>query len=211
MDSKTFLQEFINENPKIVLRTQFVLVSSNIRKSGRYEKQVINANNMFFPNTELIMDYDDYKNNHKFREKYYDQIRESNPFLATIITYAIKEKETIVFLCTKREMKKYNYLEILVDYIKEEFDYPVIDYKKLKKGTVKKVKYSDSYTLNKCKKVLKKAKKEKRDKMLSSEKGREKYFKDMSKKELIKELKKRDLYIEDMDKSEMIEMLDMFV
>ena len=46
MNGKTFLEEYIKENPRKVLKTQFVIVSSTIRKTGKYENQVINMNNL---------------------------------------------------------------------------------------------------------------------------------------------------------------------
>ena len=97
------------------------------------------------------------------------------------------------------------------EFIEDEFDYPVYNYKKYKKGKEKyrDIDYDD--VIKKCNKVLKKAKKDEIDKKLSTERGREEYFNSLSKSELKKELKKMDLYQKGMSKSEMIDMLDVFM
>ena len=209
MDGKTLIEMYINEEPKKIKDTQYVVVSNSIRKNGKYKDQVVNANNILLPRQDLILDYSDYTSP-SYQNAYREYIDERKPFLATLIKYAIEEDGIVVFLCSKRE-KKYLYLDMIKEYIEDAFDYPVYDYKKYKKG---KESYRDvdyDGVIKKCDKVLKKAKKDEIDKLLSTERGREKYFKSLSKPELKKELKKRDLYQKGMSKSEMIDMLDAFM
>lgn len=211
MDGKTFIDKYIEEDPDKVLRTQFVIISSRLRKSGgKYEKQIINANNLLYPHDRLIMDYDDYKHNQNYKEEYVNQINEHKAFFATLIKYVIEENSTIVFLCAKCE-KKYNYLKLIQEYLDNKFQFHMYDYKKYKEGKEKPVSIDRSSILIKVDKILKKAKKKEKEKMLSTESGRKKLFSNMSKKELKKELKKRGLYISNMDKEEMIDMLDTFI
>lgn len=209
MDGETLVKTYINEEPKKIKDTQYVLISNSIRKNGKYKDQVVNANNILLPKQDLILDYDDYTSP-SYQNAYREYINERKPFLATLIKYAIEEDGIVILLCSKRE-KKYLYLDILKEFIEDEFDYPVYNYKKYKKGKEKyrDIDYDD--VIKKCNKVLKKAKKDEIDKKLSTERGREEYFNSLSKSELKKELKKMDLYQKGMSKSEMIDMLDAFV
>lgn len=210
MDGKTFLTKYIDEDPKKVLRTQFVIVSSTIRKGPKYSSNVINANAMLFPRDELIMDYDDYKHNENYREEYLEMLKEHKAFFATLINYIIDSNYTIVFLCSHRE-KRYYYLNLIQEFLKKEFRFHMYDYKKYKDGKekVQKVDFTEVRYL--CDKALKKAKKQAKEKAFSgSDKGKENYIASLSKEELKRELKKRCLYEKGMTKKEMMEMLELF-
>ena len=208
MDGKTFITKYINEDPRKVLRTQFVIVSSTIRKTGKYEKQVINANGSLYPPPELLVDYDNYKKNEDYQMRYKEFIRESNPLLATLVKYSIEDDVNIVFLCSEKE-KKYQYLKLISAYVLDEFGYPMYNYKKMISGKAKKQKYDEAYVLSRCDKILKKAKKHKKERMLSTESGRKEYFGKMSKKEMKKKLQKLGLYDKKLTSSEMRELLDL--
>lgn len=211
MDSKTFLNTYIKEDPDLILAANYVLVSSKIRKSGRYENQVINANSILYPTAELIMDYSDYKHDEEYIFGYRMQLDDAEAFLATLIKASIEEGYTIIFLCTPKE-KKYNYFKILKEYIDDFFEgFPFYDYKKLKNGKISEKSYDPERVLEKCNQIIKHAKKSQKDKALSSDKGREKYIKKMSKDEMKKELKKRGLYHKSLDKSEMRDILETFI
>ena len=158
LDGKTFLKEYIKEDPKIVMRTQFVLVSSTIRKGGRYEKQVINANNLLFPSQDIIMEYKDYKINKHYHDAYIEQLEENAAFLAHLIKSTIEDNLTIVFLCGEKE-KKYYYLKLIRDFVAKEFGYQIIDYKKLKKGKEKIYDFDKPKVLKRCTNTIEDAKK----------------------------------------------------
>lgn len=212
MHGKTFLKEYIQEDPEKVLRTQFILVSSHIRKSNKYESQVIKAS-FLYPSTEIILEYDDeeYKTNQQYISDYFGEIQEHKSFFATLIKYALEENYTIVFLCGYDE-RKYNFLKMIQMYVDEEFNYHIYDYKKFKNGKEPVVKYDDiNSILMHCNKILKNAKKERRQKLLSNKNTREKFIDEMSKKKMVDELKDRDLYYDGMSKSEMKDMLDTFL
>lgn len=210
MDGKTFLTDYIDEDPRKVLRTQFVIVSSTIRKTGKWEAQVINANAQLFPSPELILDYDDYKHNEEYWLQYKEQLKESLPLFATLIKYAIEDDALIVLLCAKKE-KCYKFFDVMKVFLEEEFGYRIIDYKKLKSGKEKIKKIDETEVLEKCYSILKKAKKRKKERQLSSDRLREQYFKEMDKKTLKKKLKKRGLYEEGMSSSDMRELLDLLI
>lgn len=212
MNGKTFLTTYIKEDPKKVLKTQFVIVSSTIRKLGKkcWDKQIINANSNLYPSQQLIMEYDNYKHNKNYEAEYYNQLDNSKPLLATLIKYVIDDNYTVVFLCGKKE-SKYNYLNLIKKYVWNEFGFHIYDYKKFKEGKERIVQVNNYDVGRKCDKILKKAAKQKKERMLSTESGRKQYFSSMSKKDLKKELKKRDLYYPDMSKSEMLDMLETFM
>ena len=44
MSGKTFIEQYVFEDPKKVLRTQFCIVSNSIKKGDRYAKQAIVKN-----------------------------------------------------------------------------------------------------------------------------------------------------------------------
>jgi hypothetical protein len=210
MNGKTFLKTYINEDPNIVMKTQFVLVSSTIRKSGKYEKQIINANANLFPDQTLIMDYDDWKHNKNYHAEYLEKLSENDGLFATLIKYAIEENMTIVFLCGERE-KKYYYFPLIQKYVGERFGYHIYDYKKYKEGKEPIRKFNQMEVLATCEKVLKKVKKKQKERKMTTEHGRQELVKDMSKKQLIKKLKKRNLYYEGMSKQEMRDMMEIFM
>lgn len=212
MNGKTFLTTYIKEDPKKVLKTQFVIVSSTIRKLGKksWDKQIINANGSLYPSQSLIMEYDDYKHDKNYEVEYYNQLDNSKPLLATLIKYVVDDNYTVVILCGKKE-SKYNYLNLIKKYVWDEFGFPIYDYKRFKEGKERIVQVDNYEVTRRCNKVLKKAAKRKKEKMLSTENGRKQYFSSMGKDELKKELKKRDLYYPNMTKSEMIDMLETFV
>lgn len=172
MDGKTFLKKYIaTTDPKKILKTQFVIVSSFIRKTpGTFEKQIINANNILYPSQRLIIDYSDYSNNDEYIKEYRKSLKEHKAFFATFIKYDLEEKHTgdIVFLCSYTE-RKYYYLNIISEYVYDVFGYRIFNYNKIKGNKCKDIEY----TLNKCNKILKKKSKKK-----ISKKDIIKYFKE---------------------------------
>ena len=201
---------FIKEKPELVLGTQYVLVSQGISYGKKYDKQIIRLGSAY-PTLDAILDIDDYTSD-EYKKEYFAHIEDKNVIytLATLVKYSIEDGVPIVLLCTPKEYK-YRHLHLLADYIMEKFEYPVYDYKALKKGTESIVEINEKRCLAKVNKVLKKGEKIKKEKALSNDKSRERYLKSMSKKELKEELKKRGLYIDGMDRSDMVDMLDAFL
>ena len=66
-----------------------------------------------------------------FENEYKKYLDKNKLTLAIIIKGVIEEKYTVVFLSTLNEWKV-GYMQILSDYISDEFGYPIIDYKKYK-------------------------------------------------------------------------------
>ena len=210
MNSKTFIRKFIKETPELVLGTQYVLVSQGISYGKKYDKQIIRLGSAY-PPIGAILDIDDYTSE-AYKKEYYKHIKDNNVIftLATLVKYSIEDGVPIVLMCTPNEYK-YNHLQLLADYIMQEFNYPVYDYKALKKGTEVIVEIDEKRSLAKVNKILKKGEKLKKEKALSNDKSRDRYLRSLSKRELKEELKKRGLYIDGMDRSDMIDMLDAFI
>lgn len=211
MDGKTFLKDFIKRNdPKIILETQYVIVSSGIRRMQKWRNVL--SGSVLFPSTNLIVDFDDY-NSKAYTESYIDQLDDNKEFLAIIVKYAIEEDMNIVFLRSENE-NRYRYFEILQDYVDDVFEFHICDYRGLQKGDDAEHIYDHNSVMEVCESVLNNASHENISKSLSSEASVQKLIETIGKKEvkkfLKKELKKRNLYLEDMSMSEMIETYNVF-
>lgn len=210
MHSKTFQKVYVpNESRKHILKAQYVLVSSRIRRRSNKVKNIISAASCLFPdnNTCNAMCDDD------IREAYFEQLDDNKPLIATLVLGSIEEGYNVIFMCTPTEMKL-KYLKYLSEYIYMEFGYPIYEYKAYATGKCDIRKYNKDKCVKTCKNILKKAKKTQYEKNLKSKQGREKIvegFKKLKKKELIRELEKRNLYNPNMSKSDMIEMLELFL
>lgn len=211
MDGKTFLKKFIKEtSPDAILDTQFVVVSSKIRKTQKW-RSVISATALF-PSIQLLVDFEDCASK-GYIEAYMNQLEENKEFLSVIIKYAIEEDENVVFLCGESEMK-YRAFEMIQEYVETTFDYHICDYKKLRKGNDREILYDRDSILRTCADICDSAKHRDIDKCLTSEAGIQNLKEGMGKKPLKKflrkELKKYGLYIEGMSLSEMIETYNIF-
>ena len=208
MNGKTFLQKFVNEDPAIVMKTQYAIVSEGIRKGGRYEEQVVSYNSILYPEDRIIAEHRKFDTK-EYEEAYREQLMENNPLFATIIKACIEEKFTVVFLCSKKDWKR-RYFKIMADYVYETFGYPIYDYKKVKKGEQEEIKFDREKVLKLCNEILRNAKEENEKTKMSSAKGRSELLSKMSKKELRKRVKKLGFDPSDMSRSEMIETIEVF-
>ena len=209
MSSKTLQNVFlVNEKDKDILKAQYVLVSTRVRKRGEYEN-IVSATNILFPSSSVCsaITLDD------LRDRYFKQLDESTAFIAALIKGSIEENYNIIFLCSKREMKL-KYLQFLSEYIYIKFGYPVYDYNNYALGISKILKYNKKEVMHLCNGILNDAKNKQMMKDLNSERGRQKILKDYKKKdksELKKILKNHGLYSKGMSKSEMIDTIEVFM
>lgn len=210
MNGKTFQEIFLKENPNKILRTQFVLVSSRIRRSRDSDRRnILSFSKQLLPSDMLLSDYRIDIDPNYFRDQYCKQLDKEKALLSIIIKGVIEENYTVVFLCSKNEWKL-KYLKYLANYIWNEFNYPMYDYKKYKEGKETAVQYNREYALAICNKCIVKNQKRKRKKMLSTRQGRAELVQSMSKDEMRAELKRMELYTQGMSKPEMKEMLELF-
>lgn len=212
MGGKGFLKHYINEKPKKVLRTQYVIVSSSIRKTKRYEEQIIIANKYLYPIIPLITDYDNYDTNLEYQNFYKEYVAENFWFLAKVVQCAIKYDFDIVFLTSEKE-RKYYWFEIISELVLDRLGYPIIDYDDWRKGRVKdEFLYDPDEVLRLCKKEEKVAKEENYERIMNNEKLRSQYFAEMPKKRLLQELEKYGIIgFEDASREEIIEALEMYM
>lgn len=210
MTSKVFQNVFLdNETDNNILKAQYVIVSTRIRKSDASFKNILSVYNILYPDTQVLIRVTD----EDVRNAYFEQLEEHKTFLASLIKGAIEENYNIIFMCTKSE-NKLHYLQYLSEFIFMEFGYPVYEYKSYATGAISLIKYNKNKVLKKCNKLIRKSKEVQYQKDIKTEKGRERIkndFSKLSKKEMIKNLKERDLYVDGMSKKEMLETFELFL
>lgn len=210
MNTKTFIKIFSNEDPKRIEKTQFVVVSKRIRKTIE-EGNVIFCSKLF-PSDMLLADYRTGTEEGYFEKEYKKFLRKNRLTLAIIIKGVIEEKYTVVLLSTLNEWKV-GYMQILSDFILEEFGYPVIDYKKFK---VKKqypkalANFNERVVLDRCNEIISEEETAKRKNLMKTRSGRAELVKNMSTEEMKKQLKKMNLYSSGLDRHTMRELLEEF-
>lgn len=207
MNSKTFQDMFIvEEKRKTILKAQYVLVSTRIRKHSSDYQNILLAVQTLYPDTDTMSKL--YSKEQK--QAYFRQLDENIELISIIVKTSIKEDYDIILMCSKNEWKL-KYMKWLAEYIMEKFGCPVYDYKKLKKGEQKLIKYDKDKVLKKCKKKIKKSFDKEIDKLSETSKGRkiimEKY-KSFDKKELTKLAKKEGLYKDGMSKKDILDLLE---
>ena len=190
MSSKIFQDIFLNnETDDDILNTQYVIVSSRIRKKGsKNRKNIIIANALLYPNSDVYAETLE----GRMIDRYQDQLEDALPLFASLIKGSIEEGFNIVFLCTKKEYKHMPYLDWLAYYVYDKIGYPIYEYLSFVAGC-KMLKYDKKKVIKKCNKILKEASDKKYLKNMMTPQGREiirKEIDQMDKKELKKRVKK---------------------
>lgn len=209
MNSKVFFNEFLKyETDSDILKTQYVVVSTRIRKTSNDNQynNILIATNYLFPDNIGIDD-------EHFEENYYNQLECNKPLLATLVLGVIEKNYNIVFLCTKAE-DKLHYLKYLERFILNEFDFPVYNYHKLRNNKISLIDYNKKYVVNLCNEILKNASNDQiRIHGITKKqiKANVREFKNLGKKKMKKELIKRNLYTDGMSRKEMLEVYELFI
>lgn len=146
--------------------------------------------------------------------RYTDQLMERDNYdiLLNAVRESILHETTIIFICTDTEYKHLPYMRTLKKFIENEFKYPVLIYRKWKKGK-ETYTFDRKTVLQKVNNALKESERKKFIEQHTTRKGRASLnasIENYSKKKLKSELKKLDLYTPDMTKAEMIETLQDF-
>ena len=102
-------------------------------------------------------------------------------------------------------------MQIIADYVYEEFGYPMWDYKKYKLGKEKPVSYNKDEVIHRCKKIIKDDRINYLNKKMKTRKGRQELLKELSDKEMKQLLKSVDLYTKGMGRKEMKHLLKDYV
>ena len=203
---KIFLR---HEYDSTIIKTQFVIVSTRIKKKTNSNENIVVATRSLYPGIEF---YDNEDDKDKAREAYYRQLDCSKPFLAAIVKGSIKKNYNIIFICSDNEWKQ-GYLKFLKDYIIQEFEYPVYNYRKYVYGC-SLYQYSDKRSLKICNRILKKVKEKSEEELAKTFNGRKRLihqYKKMETKDLIKRIKNIGLYHKNMRRDEMLDILETFI
>lgn len=210
MDSKVFRNEFLTrERDKDILDTQYVIISTRIRKRDSKFMNICVYNSKLYPASSVLM----CKTEEDMNDEYNEQLENELVVLATLVMGCIEEGYNIVFMCTEQE-SKLNYLRYLSEFIYSRLGYPVYDYSLFINGRSRIMKWDENSVKKKCKKIIKQAKSKRFEENLRTEKGRKqnvKSFSQLSKKEMKKHLKSRSLYYDGMSKAEMIDTFEVYM
>lgn len=204
---KVFLK---HEYDKVILETQFVIVSTRIKKKSNSNKNIVIATNILYPELEF---FECETKSDDAKREYYKQLDSNRVFLATVIKGSIKKNFNIIFICSTNEWKNFSYLKYLRDYIIDVFSYPVYNYKKYINGCAL-YSYDEAYTLKRCNRIISQAKAVSDMKDRSTEAGRErlmKKYKKYSTKKLIKEVKRIGIYYDGMSRENMLDSIECFL
>lgn len=155
LNAKEFEKVFlVNESDKDILKTQYVLISTRIRTSGRYDNILLRNN--FYPVSEVIINSD---NEEQLKSYYFSQLKENIVELALFVQYSLVEEGNVVFMCSTKE-SRVHYLYYLAKYIENKFKYPVYNYTDYALKLVKLKKYNEVEVYKKIQNILNKSKKE---------------------------------------------------
>ena len=212
MNSKEFLKYFIkNESDKTILDASYLLASNRISYGRDYKDQ---CQTLFVPDNRVIMSmHDEYdicsKSNSEYVNRYFHQLDKSKLLMALTIKTVEEEGIVAIILTTSKEEKGYNHLKLIQEWVYDNFDgYRIIRYKK--DTRVSKCPKNPEI-IDFCNSVIKKERKEKKKKLMSSPKGQREYFSTLGKKKLKKLLKKEGIYLPGMDEAEMIDVAMTFL
>lgn len=206
MNTKTFMKVFSKEDPKKIEKTQFVIISKRIRKNYD-EKSVILCRDLFPPDI-LLADYRIGLDPDFFEKEYKKYLDKHKLTLAVIIKGVIEERIPVIFLCTYKEWGL-KYMKVLSKYVKEEFGYPLVDYKKykLKKEVPTMRELNLEACIERCNEVIESETKRKHKELMKTPSGRKELVVNMSTEEMKKTLKKMNIYSAGLDRHTMKELL----
>lgn len=211
INSSDFEKIFLNnEDDSFILDTQFVIVSTRIKKKSNSNENIVIATNILYPEYDFFCVE---PKSELAKEGYYRQLGNAKPFLSALIKGSIKKGYNIFFICSDNEWKTFGYLKYLKDYIIDTFSYPVYSYKKYVNGC-SLYEYNEKYTLNFCNSILKNIKKDRYENLRRSEKGKYKLmreYKKYSRRDLIKRVKKIGVYHDGMSRSDMLDIIESFL
>ena len=196
---------------------QYAIISAKISSGGR-ARNVVKVNDLY-PDVDTIMAYEDYKDKSILKKMYLSMInpkdkkfdgikKASNPYSNTIYKVFINplmEHYNIMIICDQVEN---DYIDILCEYLKDEFDIEVIDLNQLfTKGRIGAIYIDREKIRNKAVDIRRAALKEQVISMASTREGKEKLISKMSKKEKMRNLKKYGITITARDKDKIDQIL----
>ena len=213
MDSKTFIKHFIEEqNENIILEASYIIASNNIKFGTRYKDQMMK---LFYLTDACYMKIHDEKDkysksNSEYVQEYFSVLNQHDLVISTMIKLSIEKGLTTIIITTPKEDKIFGHLELLKEYIEENFQYKIIRYKPGMKINNKQT-HDKKSSLKICDDRIKKEKKKKKKKQMKTKRGQQQYFSTLGKKKLKRLLQKEGLYLAGMPESEMIDIAMIFL
>lgn len=185
MDTRTLHKEYIKEGASQLLRDEYVIVSSRIRKTKELDN-VTNASNILYSMHHFMQFKDDAGSDMENMKIYTEFLSKPTPLamLVSIIETDIVGDGNIILLCSPNEMKHQKYMVYLARCIEEMFKYPVYKYTKGMSNDGLQLMFDEDFKLKKCLKRIASARDYLVKQKISTEKGKEDYIKRLSKKEL---------------------------
>ena len=203
MDGKTFQKVFAKkEDPDKILKSKFLIVSSRIRNLDKFRKNVIKANHILLPDNRLQADLGIYDNSF-FEREYRKTLRSAKGFLSSLVYNSLIKNKTIILLCSENEWTGLGHLQLIAQYIEDEFHYPVYNYRKYKKGKEKIRSFDRDEVIQLCLKQQKEDRITYVDKKMRTDSGKKELLKELSTKEMKRMLINSDLYVKGMGKKQM--------
>lgn len=133
MHSKDLIKHWIVDDPVLAVCSQYVIVSNQVYTRNSCKDIV--SNKSLYPQASFLSEYVLDKDWEMFKQGYQSQLTAEHivAFLALVLEVAIKDNQTVVFLCSKEEYDRCPFFDILSDFCDEMFGYPLIDYSFFKK------------------------------------------------------------------------------
>lgn len=207
MSTKTFMKDFItNVDMDDVLDYQYVIISSGI-KADRSKENVTKMTDLF-PSNRIASDYLNSGNDEELFMAYYEQLDDINcrVYCAFMIKESIENGDVII-LYGPNENKRVPYMKAFEDFMLNEFEYPVYNFKDFLKGECEEIDVDEKMCLKKANRIIEKSKSRALDPHVSTTQQRRKYISELSKKELKKLIRKSGADDLGGSKSDMKDML----
>ena len=126
-----------------ILNSEYVLISSSLRNNRSFSN--VASIEMLYPCARISSIYLSSGNDDEFVSEYYHQLesKDCKYVIATILKYGLEHKNVIIM--NSEADSRLPYMDILIEFVKNEFGYPFISYKKFIKGKIsdKEVKYNE--------------------------------------------------------------------
>jgi hypothetical protein len=182
----------------------YLIISASIRNQGA-SPNVVKCNDLY-PSSEEISNYIQLEDKKLLHKGYYKELKEmQNTVYNAIIEPILRHHHNIILLYNETEDV---YIDILCDFLKEEFNMDTIDLNKLFKEGETDIFFIDKHSVkNKCVDLNRAVVKEKITAMEQTEGGRAKLLSMMSKDEKLKKLQELGIKINKSDKKDLDELL----
>ena len=178
MDTRTLNEEYIKEGASQLLRDEYVMISSRIRKTKELDN-VMNASSILYSMHKFLHFKDDNGSdleNIRLYQEFLSQPKQLAMLVALIETDIVGDGN-VILLCSPNEMKYQKYMKYLARCIEDMFKYPVYHYVKGLSVDGLELMYKEDLKLNKCLKRIVSARDFLIKDKISTEKGKVTYKK----------------------------------